>query len=235
MKKLTLFAAFAVAALSLNSCGFFSSLASSIANNPEFQVMGDGSNEGIYNGQTFRVVKTGTCSYSWASADPSQLVLKTDGSDAYVTGKLKNSSTSAYVKLTARNAQVDSIAPVVREIPVYAWELQAYDVTGNRISDPKALTRGNTYVIKMVRRGGTSSSPSYTPVADLRSGVNLSAALSGNDDGTLYLGFSHSNSSYQKLSSTSTTYTLQTPKASSSCTVSAKLGDYTAKLVIGTK
>ena len=234
MKKLTILAALAVAALSLNSCGFFSHLANSIANDPEFQVMGDGSNDGIYNGQTFRVVKTGTCSYAFESADPSQLKLSTNGSDAYVTGKLKNSGTSAYIKLTAKNAQVDSIAPVVHEVPVYAWELQAYDVTGNRISDPKALTRGNTYVIKMVRRGGTTSNPSFTPVAGLRSGLTLSAALSGNDE-TIYLNFSHSNSAYQKISSTSTTYTIQTPAKSATCTVSATLGDYTSKLAIGTK
>ena len=234
MKKLTILAALALAALSLNSCGFFSHIANSIANDPEFQVKGDGSNEGVYNGQTFRVVKTGTCSYSWSSADPSQLVLKTDGSDAYVTGKLKNASTSATIKLTAKNAQVDSIAPVVHEIPVYAWELQAYDVTGNRISDPKALTRGNTYVIKMVRRGGSSSSPSFTPVAELRSGLNLSAMMSG-DDQILNLAFSLSNSSFTKLSSTSTTYTLQTPAKSATCTVSATLGSYTSKLTIGTK
>lgn len=234
MKKLTIFATLAVAAFSLSSCGFFSHMANSIANNPEFQVMGDGSNEGIYNGQTFRVVKTGSCSYAFESADPAQLKLTTSGSDAYVTGKLKNSSSSATIKLTARNAQVDSIAPVVHEVPVYAWELQVYDVAGSRVSDPKALVRGNTYVIKMVRRGGSSSNPSFTPVPSLRRGLKLSAALAG-DDETIYLEFAHTNSSYQKLSSTSTTYTLTTPKSSSSCTVSAKLGDYTSKLAIATK
>ena len=234
MKKLTLIAALAVAALSLNSCGFFSHVANSIANDPEFQVKGDGSNEGIYNGQTFRVIKTGTCSYAFESADPSQLQLSTSGSDAYVTGKLKNEKTSATIKLTAKNAQVDSIAPVVHDVPVYAWELQLYDVAGSRVSDPKALVRGNTYVVKMVRRGGTTSNPSYTPVSTLKGGLSLSAALSGNDE-TVYLNFSLSNSSYQKISSTSTTYTIQTPAKAATCTVSATLGSYTSKLAIGTK
>ena len=230
MKKLSILVSVAVAGLLMYSCGFFNYMANSIATQPEFQVKGDGSAEGIYNGQTFRAIKTGTCDYAWSSSDPSQLIVKTSGNDAYVTGRLKNAAQSAYPKLTARNAQIDSIAPVTHEVPVFAWTLKVYDAAGSLVKDPKALVRNNTYIIKMVKIGGSSSSPSYTPVAKLIGGLKISAG-----DETINLPFTLSNSSYTTISSTSTTYTIQTPAKAASCTVRATLGDFTESLAIATK
>ena len=226
MKKLTILVSIAVAGVLLYSCGFLNYAANSISTNPEFQVKGDGSNEGIYNGQTFRAIKTATCEYAWTSSDPSQLIVKTSGSDAYLTGKLKDPTKSAYPKLTARNAQVDTIAPVTHEVPVYAWGIQIYDAADKLVSNPKQLVRGNTYIAKMVKISGSS----YTPVANLIGGLKLSAG-----DETINLPFSFTNSSFSSLSTTSTTCTFQTPSKATSCTVKATLGDYTATLAIATK
>ena len=226
MKKLTILVSIAVAGVLLYSCGFLNYVANSISTNPEFQVKGDGSNEGIYNGQTFRAIKTATCEYAWTSSDPSQLIVKTSGSDAYLTGKLKDPTKSAYPKLTARNAQVDTIAPVTHEVPVYAWGIQIYDAADKLVSNPKQLVRGNTYIAKMVKISGSSD----TPVANLIGGLKLSAG-----DETINLPFTFSNSSFSSLSTTSTTCTFQTPAKATSCTVKATLGDYTATLAIATK
>ena len=156
MKKLLHLASLALVAASLASCGFLNYLGTAIATNPEFQIHGDGSNDGIYNGQTYRVTKTATCNYAWESADPTILVLKTSGSDAYVTGKLPADKTYTS-KLTARNADDATITPVSHEVVIYAWTLKVYDAAGNLVSNATQLARNNTYVVKMVKVSGSTS------------------------------------------------------------------------------
>ena len=230
MKKLLSLATLALVAVSLTSCGFLNYVGTALATNPEFQVKGDGSNEGIYNGQTYRVTKTATCNYAWESADPSILVLKTSGNDAYVTGKLTNAEKSYTSKLTARNADDATITPVSHEVIINAWTLKVYDAAGNLVSNATQLARSNTYVIKMVKIGGSAANPSYTPVPKLLGGIKLSAG-----EENIALSYSLSSSAYSKVSSTDLTLTIKTPAKAASCTVTAKLGDVSQKLSIATK
>lgn len=218
MKKRLIFAALAVAALSLSGCA---ALLSSIATNPSFSVLGDGSSEGIYDGQTFRITKTGTCNYTWATSDPIQLALKEDGSNAYVTGALKDPAKTYYGKITAYNKDDSTITPVEHDVPVYAWELKLYDAAGNQVTNHTGLQRGNTYVIKMVRGS--------TPVNKLLKGMRISST-----EETESLDFTNSNSAWKVVSQTGVTCTITVPSSLSSTVITAKLGNVKHSLSLKT-
>ncbi len=230
MKKLFTFAALAAAVLSLHSCGFFSSVANSLATTPSFSCNGDGSDDCVYDGQSFTVMKIGSCNYSWSVSDPKQLLLSVSGNDATVTGNLTDHAHGATVKLTARNADDSTIEPVEKSIYIYPWELKIYDAAGNLVSDPSKLARSNTYVVKMVRVGGSSSSPSYTPVSKLYKVMKISTTESLHS-----LNFTVSSSAYTKVAQTDLTYTFKTPVKPMSCTFTAKLGSLSKKITVACK
>ena len=223
MKKLLSFATAAVAVFSLSGCA---ALLNSISTTPSFSVFGDGSSDGIYDGQTFRITKTGTCTYAWASSDPKQLVLTQEGTSAYVTGKLTNPDATYYGKITATNANDATVAPVEKEVPVYAWVLKIYDAAGNEVKSPNALAKNNTYVIKMARKTGTSS---FTPVTKLLKGMRISST-----EETESLAFSGLASSWKTVSTTPVTMTITTPNSFSACVVSAKLGNVSHSISLRT-
>ena len=230
MRKLFIIAALSLAAASLNSCGFLSSMATSIATTPSFTCNGDGSDDCIYDGQSFQLAKLGTCNYSWSVSDPKQLLLSVSGNDATVTGNLTNHAVSASSKITARNADDATIEPVEKTIYIRAWEIKVYDAAGNLVSDPTKLTRSNNYILKMVRIGGTSGNPVYTPVTKLYKNMKISQTESLHS-----LAFTVSNSTFSKVGQSDLTYTFSTPSKAASCTFTAKLGSVSKKISVSTK
>ena len=228
MRKLVSFLAVAITAVMVSGCA---SLLASIATNPSF-VVPDGT---VYNGQTVRITKSGTCSYAWATSDPTHLPLVEKDGTAYITGHLDKDKYGRYessrvATVTASNSGDATVKPIEQQVNIYSWQLAIYDSADKRIEDPLRLARNTQYTAKMVRVGGTSSSPNYVVIPKLYRSMTI-----GGEE-LISLNFSMGSSSFAKVGQSELTYTFKTPSsASSTVTLNATLGDVTMGIKIATK
>ena len=229
MKKFLVIPAVVLTALALSGCA---ALLASIATTPSFVV----SDNTVYNGQTVRIAKTGTCNYKWETSDPTHLPLVEKDGTAYITGRLDknkygNYESSRRATVKAYNADDSSIAPEEHEINIYSWNLAVYDNTDKRIEDPLALARNTEYTVKMVRIGGASGSPTYVPLTKLYRSMKVGAEEYES------LVFTLSSSAFTKVGQTELAYTFKTPNkaVSSPVTINAKLNDVTMSLKMAVK
>ena len=229
MKKFLVIPAVALTALALSGCA---ALLASIATTPSFVVP----DNNVYNGQTVRLAKSGTCNYKWETSDPTHLPLVEMDGSAYITGHLDKNKYGQYesqrvATVKAYNADDDTIKPEEREVYIYSWNLAVYDNTDKRVEDPLNLARNTEYTVKMVRIGGSVSSPVYTPITRLYRSMKV-----GSEEYES-LAFTLSSSALTKVGQTELAYTFKTPNkaVSSPVTINAKLNDVTMSLKLAVK
>lgn len=229
MKKFLVIPAVALTALALSGCA---SLLASIATTPSFVVP----DNDVYNGQTVRITKTGTCNYKWETSDATHLPLVEKDGTAYITGHLDknqygNYESSRVAVVKASNKDDDTVKPEEHEVSIYSWHLAVYDAADKRIEDPLKLARNTEYTVKMVRIGGASGNPTYIPVTKLYRSLRI-----GGEE-LESLTFTLSSTALTKVGQTELAYTFKTPNkaVTSPVTINAKLGDVTMSLRMAVK
>jgi len=214
MRKLFAATAVLLAAIMTSGCA---ALLNSIATNPTFVVPGNI----VYNGQTVRLSKSGTCNYKWECDNPANLILTEKDGQAYVTGQLEKDKygtvSTRVATIKAYNADDETVKPVEVQVDIRRWALMIYDAAGNMV-DQLSLAKNTEYTAKMVLMGGASGSRTYHPVEKVYSSMKIGA------EEFMSMTFSVNVKSVVKVSQTELTYTFKTPAKATPFEITAKLG-----------
>lgn len=144
MKRLKLIFTLTLAALSLSGCEAF---LDTILTEPIFSA-----GEVWYDGQTYQIVKLSTCEYIFED-DSEFVTIEKNEKDKFIakvnlSDEAFNAGEQIDVKITAKNAEDDSVEPYEQTVKVMPWALAIYD-KDNKIVDKMKLDNGD-YTIKMI-------------------------------------------------------------------------------------
>ena len=228
MKKLISIALLAGTVFAACGCAEFLASILNSAASPTFMVPGDNT---VYNGQTVRLTKMGSCTYDWSVDKPDYLKLEIKDDNAWVTGVLpldenNKEYVQKYVKVTAKDANNAEAKPVTEEVYVRPWYVTVFDAEGNAVKE-KELQKGTTYTAKMTIRTGTYPFV-YKPVAQVYSTYTLK------EQTTQALAFKVP-SGFTEVESSEVSVTFKTPAKAASGNITAKLGKITYTLPIASK
>ncbi|MBQ4284926.1 MAG: hypothetical protein II720_00535 [Bacteroidales bacterium] len=146
MKRIITIIAAVAAIMSLSSC---EALLETITSDPMFQV------RNLYDGQEFRIIRTGTCNYEWYGYNKDYVSLEIKGKEAWMTVTLPALTDHAIkTEISAKNLDKPEVTPQTNEFEIRPWKLVVFEADGDswKEANPEALKVGKKYSLSMVCR-----------------------------------------------------------------------------------